>query len=102
GCDSTTESRPPRPWSDLGESDEQWLFTRHPVAPEHLRSVAEDAEPAFGSCFNVARVKVLGLRVVIDGRSLRDPQMGTQTATLNQTDALSRHPEVQEVVLAVS
>lgn len=99
---STAEPSPPRLLSDLGESDEQWLFTRHPVASAHLRSVAEDAEPSFGSSFNVARVKVLGLRVLIDGRSLRDPQMGTQTATLYQTLALSRHREVQEVVLAVS
>jgi glycosyltransferase involved in cell wall biosynthesis len=90
------------PLSGLGELDEQWLFTRHPVASAHLRSVAEDAEPAFGSSFNAARVKVLGLKVLIDGRSLKDPQMGTQTATLYQAQALSRHPEVREVVLAVS
>lgn len=100
--DWAAEPWTPRPLSDLEEADERWLFTRHPTAGAHLRAVADGEEPAFGISHNVARVKTLGLRVLVDGRSLSGPQQGTQTATVFLARALSRHDEVREVVLAVS
>lgn len=99
--DRGAEPSTPRPLSGLTESDERWLFGRHRVAPSHVRSVADGVATPIGTSLNVARVKLRGLRVLLDGRSLSGPHTGTQTATMHLAEGLGRHPEVAEVSVAV-
>ena len=91
-----------RPLSDLSPDDDRWVSARHPAAGSSVPAESTDECSAFGLAFNVARVKVQGLRVLVDGRSLAGAQQGTQTATMFLVEALGRHPDVHEVCVAVS
>lgn len=50
---------------------------------------------------NVARSKLLGLRVLIDGSCLGPMEMGTQVQTVELVRALSRRSDIQSIGLAV-
>jgi len=100
--DWSAELWAPGPLSDLSPDDDRWLSVRHPIAVSSLQAESTDECSAFGLAYNVARVKVQGLRVLIDGRSLAGAQQGTQTATMFVVEALGRHPDVHEVCVAVS
>jgi glycosyltransferase involved in cell wall biosynthesis len=100
--DWSAEPWAPRPPSDLSSDDDAWLSVRHPVAGSSVHSESTDEDSAFGLGFNLARVKVQGVRVLIDGRSLAGAQQGTQTATMCLVEALGRHPGVRDVCVALS
>ncbi len=100
--DWSAEPWVPRPLSDLSPDDDRWISVRHPAACSSVQVDSSDECSAFGLAFNVARVKVQGLRVLVDGRSLAGAQQGTQTATMFLVEALGRHPGVREVCVAVS
>ena len=102
GSDWSAEPWVPRPLSDLSFDDDRWISARHPAAASSIQAESTDEHSAFGLGFNVARVKVQGVRVLVDGRSLAGAQQGTQTATMFLVEALGRHPGVREVCVAVS
>jgi glycosyltransferase involved in cell wall biosynthesis len=60
------------------------------------------ATSPFAVAHQVARAKVLGLRVGLDGTCLGPRMMGTQVQTLAIVGALSRHDEVAEVTVALA
>ena len=49
----------------------------------------------------LARTKVLGLRVVVDGSYLGPHEMGTQVSILASVEALSRRHDVREIMVAL-
>lgn len=83
-------------------STESWLTDRH---PQGLALVSEDRDdPSVGlaTVHRAARAKVLGLRVLIDGRRLWPREMGTQVQTLALIEGLSRRPDVERVGVALT
>jgi len=100
--DWSAEPWVPRPLSDLSSDDDAWISVRHPAAGSSVQWESTDEGSAFGLGFNLARVKVQGLRVLVDGRSLAGAQQGTQTATMFLVEALGRHPGVRDVCVALS
>ncbi|HXY44734.1 MAG TPA: glycosyltransferase [Acidimicrobiales bacterium] len=89
------------PPSDLAEEDEKWLYQRHYQASSFmaLESAVEHSSLALGH--NVARVKVQGLRILIDGNCLSSKEQGSQVATLSMIEALARRDDVRELCVAL-
>ena len=54
-----------------------------------------------GLTHGLARTKVLGLRIVVDGSYLGPHEMGTQVSILASVEALSRRRDVREIVVAL-
>jgi glycosyltransferase involved in cell wall biosynthesis len=81
--------------------DAEWVFHRHPF----VRGLVEREEGPWSSPFtnahNVARSKLLGLRVIIDGSCLGPTQMGTQVGLVAIVDALAASDQVADIQVGV-
>ena len=85
----------------LTYDDRGWLLHRHPSLVAFLDEERNADESAFAIAHRVARVKIGGLRLLIDGSCFGPNQVGTQVATLHTIAALAEHPDVAEVVVAL-
>lgn len=79
-----------------------WLTARHPqlVAVDADDRTRPDSALAIGH--GAARARVLGLRVLVDGRCLGPVEMGTQVQALQVIGALSAHDDVQSVAVMLA
>lgn len=87
-------------WSEAGW---RWLRERHPQLMDGLDAEANtiDRESPLPIAINVARVKTVGLRILIDDTTLGLYETGAQVTTLAIIDTLARHPDVVEVGVAL-
>jgi glycosyltransferase involved in cell wall biosynthesis len=91
-----------RPIDDTMTADDRgWLLHRHPSLVAFLDRETDSNESAFAIAHRVARVKLRGFTVLIDGSCLGPNEVGTQVATLHTIRALAKHPEVAQVVVAL-
>ncbi len=81
--------------------DRGWLLHRHPSMVGFIDEERTSLESAFAIAHHVARVKVRGLRIVVDGGCFGPLQVGTQVATEHTIRALAAHPDVAEVAVVV-
>ena len=90
-----------RPLSDLSQNDEHWLYHRHPLARPFLALESTATDSSFALGHNTARVKIQGLRILIDGSCLSSSEQGSQVAALSMIESLARHDAVREVCVAL-
>ena len=85
----------------LTADDMGWLLHRHRWLIGFLDDQRADGESAFAAAFDVARVKVLGLRILVDGACFGPHETGTQVATTQTLRALSANPNVAWIGVAL-
>ena len=85
----------------LTPDDRGWLLHRHQSMVAFLDAERVSGDSAFALAHQVARVKVQGLRVLIDGSCFGPNQVGTQVATAHTIRALAENEEVAEVCVAL-
>ena len=73
----------------------------HPNEVEFVDHESRSATSPLALAHGLARTKVLGLRVAVDGSYLGPHEMGTQVSILASVQALSRRADVREVVVAL-
>ncbi len=86
---------------DLHPEDRHWIHTLYPNEVEFVDHEARSSISPVALAHGLARSKVLGLRVVVDGSYLGPHEMGTQVSILACVDALSRRDDVREVTVAL-
>jgi glycosyltransferase involved in cell wall biosynthesis len=86
---------------DLHPEERHWIHTLYPNEVEFVDHEARSTVSPLGMAHGLARAKVLGLRVVVDGSYLGPIETGTQVSILATVEALSRRPDVREVVVAL-
>ena len=86
---------------DLHPEDRHWIHTLYPNEVEFVDHEARSATAPLALSHGLARTKVLGLRVVVDGSYLGPHEMGTQVSILATVEALSRRDDVREIVVAL-
>lgn len=85
----------------LTPDDRGWLLHRHQPMVAFLDAERVSGDSAFALAHQTARVKVQGLRVLIDGSLLGPNQVGTQVATVHTIRALAENAEVAEVCVSL-
>jgi glycosyltransferase involved in cell wall biosynthesis len=85
----------------LTPDDRGWLLHRHRSLIGFVDSERTASETPFALAHQVAAVKVRGIRVLIDGSCFGPNEVGTQVATSHTIRALSTHPDVREVCVAL-
>jgi glycosyltransferase involved in cell wall biosynthesis len=91
-----------RPIDDtLTHDDRGWLLHRHPSLIHFLDRERNAGESAFAIAHRVARAKLRGLTVLVDGSCFGPNEVGTQVATLHTIRALANHSDVRRVTVAV-
>ncbi len=85
----------------LTPDDRGWLLHRHQSMVAFLDAERVSGDSAFALAHQVARVKVQGLRILIDGSCFGPNQVGTQVATAHTIRALAENAEVAEVCVAL-
>jgi glycosyltransferase involved in cell wall biosynthesis len=85
----------------LTPDDRGWLLHRHRSLIGFLDTELTASETPFALAHQVAAVKVRGIRVLIDGSCFGPNEVGTQVATSHTIRALSNHPDVREVCVAL-
>ena len=85
----------------LSHDDKGWLLHRHRWMIGFLDDQRTDGESAFAASFVVARVKVQGLRILVDGACFGPHETGTQVATTQTIRALTQNPGVAWVGVAL-
>ncbi len=85
----------------LTYDDRGWLLHRHQAMVAFVDRERTSGDSPFALAHQVARVKVNGLRVLIDGACFGPHQVGTQVATSHTIQALAAHPDVAEVCVAI-
>lgn len=85
----------------LTPDDRGWLLHRHRSLIGFVDSERTASETPFALAHQVAAVKVRGIRVLIDGSCFGPNEVGTQVATSHTIRALSNHPDVREVCVAL-
>jgi glycosyltransferase involved in cell wall biosynthesis len=86
---------------DLHPEDRHWIHTLYPNEVEFVDHEARSTTSPVALAHGLARTKVLGLRVAVDGSYLGPHEMGTQVSILACVEALSRRRDVREVVVAL-
>ncbi len=86
----------------LGPEEIAWISSLHRHAPALLDTDPELGEAPFWGALTVARVKALGVRLVIDGTCLGPKEMGTQVQTLALIEQLAERPEVVSLGVALN
>ncbi len=86
---------------DLHPDDRHWIHTLYPGEVEFVDHEARSTKNPLALAHGLARTKVLGLRIVVDGSYLGPLEMGTQVSILACVEALSRRDDVREVVVAL-
>ncbi len=79
----------------------KWLSLRHPFYAALYDRDRVDVESALGITHSLARAKVLGLTVLIDGSCLGPLEMGTQVNMINLVQALAERDDVRAVVVSI-
>ncbi len=91
-----------RPIDDtISFDDRGWLLHRHPSLISFLEHERTAEESAFAIGFRSARIKLRGLRVLVDGSCFGPNEVGTQVATLHTIRALADHPDVAAVTVTL-
>jgi glycosyltransferase involved in cell wall biosynthesis len=91
-----------RPIDDTMTADDRgWLLHRHPSLIAFLDREQSASESALAIALRVARVKLRGLTILIDGSCLGPNEVGTQVATLHTIRALANHPEVARIAVGM-
>lgn len=85
----------------LTHDDMGWLLHRHRWMIGFLDAQAGSGESPFAAAFDVARVKVQGLRILLDGSCFGPHETGTQVATAQTIRALSALPDVACIGVAL-
>lgn len=85
----------------LTPDDRGWLLHRHQSMVAFLEHQRISGDSPFALAHQVARVKVSGLRILIDGSCFGPNQVGTQVATLHTIRALAANPDVSGVCVAL-
>jgi glycosyltransferase involved in cell wall biosynthesis len=83
------------------EIDTAWLGGRHRFAQGLFDEALTNAESPFGRAHHMARVKLDGLRVLMDGSCLGPLEMGTQVGVVALTRALAERDDVAEVTITL-
>jgi glycosyltransferase involved in cell wall biosynthesis len=86
---------------DLHPEERHWIHTLYPNEVGFVDHEARSTTSPLGLTYGLARTKVLGLRVVVDGSYLGPHEMGTQVSILASVEALSQRDDVREVVVAL-
>jgi glycosyltransferase involved in cell wall biosynthesis len=81
----------------LSYDDRGWLLHRHQSMVAFVDQERSSGESPFALAHQVARVKLRGLTVLIDGSCFGPNEVGTQVATMHTIRALAEHPEVANV-----
>ena len=103
---STFVSRPSdvavHPIADTLTSDDRgWLLHRHQSMVAFLEQERMSGSSRFSMAHQVARVKVTGLRILVDGSCFGPNEVGTQVATTHTIRALAAHPQVREICVVL-
>jgi glycosyltransferase involved in cell wall biosynthesis len=85
----------------LTPDDRGWLLHRHQSLVSFLDAERFSGDSPFALAHQVARVKVQGLRILIDGSCFGPNQVGTQVATTHTIRALAENPDVAEVYVSL-
>ena len=86
---------------ELHPEERHWIHTQYPNEVGFVDHEARSATSPLALAHGLARTKVLGLRVVVDGSYLGPHEMGTQVSILASVEALCRRDDVREVVVAL-
>lgn len=86
---------------DLHPTERHWIHTLYPNEVGFVDHEARSTTSPLALAHGLARTKVLGLRVAVDGSYLGPHEMGTQVSILASVEALSRRHDVREVVVAL-
>jgi glycosyltransferase involved in cell wall biosynthesis len=86
---------------DLHPVERHWIHELHPGEVEFVDHEARSTTSPLALAHGLARAKVLGLRVAVDGSYLGPHEMGTQVSILATVKALSLRSDVREVVVAL-
>ncbi len=86
---------------DLDPAERHWIHISYPNEVAFVDNEADSSTAALAMAHGLARAKVLGLRVAVDGSYLGPHEMGTQVSILANIQALSRRDDVSEVVVAL-
>ncbi len=85
----------------LSDDDLGWLLHRHRWLIGYLEEHRRGGDSAFAHAYQVARVKALGLTVLVDGSCFGPTQTGTQVATTEMISALADHEAVANVFVSL-
>ena len=83
--------------SVLSAEEVNWIRTIHRHAGAALGADPEFGEAPYWTALTLARVKALGLRIVIDGSCLGPKEMGTQVQTLALIEHLAEHDQIGSI-----
>jgi glycosyltransferase involved in cell wall biosynthesis len=86
---------------DLHPADRHWIHKLYPNEVEFVDKEARSARSPLAMAHGLARAKVLGVSVAVDGSYLGPIETGTQVSILATVEALSRRHDVREVVVAL-
>ena len=86
---------------DITPDDRGWLLHRHRSLEHYLDHEQVQAETPFAVAHRVARVKLQGIRILLDGSCFGPNEVGTQVATQHTVRALASSEEVAEVAVAL-
>ena len=98
GSDPLTEW----PIDEQPAKDRHWFYLRHPKDLSVLKSDAELHSSPISIGHRLARAKVYGLRIAVDGYDLGPHEMGTQVGLLSTVSALNDHPDVYQTLVVMS
>jgi hypothetical protein len=91
-----------RPLHDtLTFDDRGWLLHRHPSLIHFIDHERNAHESAFAIAHRVARAKLRGLTILVDGACFGPNEVGTQVATLHTIRAMADHADVRSVTVAL-
>ncbi|MDX6254818.1 MAG: hypothetical protein QOJ11_1152 [Frankiales bacterium] len=79
-----------------------WIQHRHPHVEGAYHEAIRGGESPLAMSHAVARTKVLGVRVMVDGSSLGPQEMGTQVQTMSLINALAQDDDVASVTVALT
>lgn len=83
----------------LDEAENAWNDQRHPYDYEFVVHQATAGESPVGAAIRLARVKSLGLRILVDGATLGPHEMGTQVAATSIVSSLAQRDDVSDVTV---
>ncbi len=86
---------------DLHPAERHWIHTLYPNEVGFVDHEAKSTTAPLALTHGLARTKVLGLRIAVDGSYLGPHEMGTQVSILATVEGLSRRNDVREVVVAL-
>ena len=99
--DISVEPRRETVGSGLTLEDNGWLHERHRTAHRFVDEERTSRTSALALALSVARAKIVGLKVLVDGTCLGAQEMGTQVATVALINALAARRDVREVCVVL-